>query len=61
MRAKKRYEEEIQRRAEEEQRIAEMLEEARLADPDAPIEHAQEVVYKRLMEAKMEKKSEEMS
>ena len=43
--AKRKLEEEQKKRVEEEQRIQQMIEEAKLADPDAPIELVREVVF----------------
>lgn len=46
--AKQKLEEEQKKRVEEEQRIQQMIEEAKLADPDAPIELVREVVFQQL-------------
>lgn len=46
--AKRKLEEEQKKRVEEEQRIQQMIEEAKLADPDAPIELVREVVFQQL-------------
>ena len=46
--AKRKLEEEQKKRVEEEQRIQQMIEEAKLADPDAPIEVVREVVFQQL-------------
>lgn len=56
--AKRQLEEENIRREEEELRIQQLIEEAKLADPDAPMELVREVVYQQLNKKKQERAQE---
>lgn len=56
--ARRKMESDQQKREEEEIRIQQMIEEAKLADPDAPIELVREIVYQQLQQKKLERAQE---